>query len=187
MNQPQLLLLRSLLIELNLMHKFTKNGSFVRAFDEKVRRFFESRLMRTCSRIAPPLPATLSAPLYHLNNELVYYRDQVLNILELQHAMITVRRNMNIVPMILFTEFVFLTQFDSPYMREANIEGVAPSFLEWYRWIGATKRGIAKAVRSRIEDYQQSRSLLAHTPTETSWRYKAEICEKKVPLRPPTG
>ncbi len=76
--------LRSLPIELNLMHKFTKNGSFVRAFDEKVRRFFESRLMRTCSRIAPPLPATLSAPLYHLNNELVYYRDQVLNILELQ-------------------------------------------------------------------------------------------------------
>ncbi len=130
------------------MHKFTKNGSFVRAFDEKVRRFFESRLMRTCSRIAPPLPATLSAPLYHLNNELVYYRDQVLNILELQHAMITVRRNMNIVPMILFTEFVFLTQFDSPYMREAR-----------YRRSGAVVSRVVSVDRGDEEGHRKGSAL----------------------------
>ena len=184
--QPQFLLLRSLLLALHLILKFTESGRFVRAFYYKVRWFFESRLMQTCSRMAPPLPSPLSEPLNHLNNELVYYRDQVLNILELQQTFISRRGDVNIVLAVIVSPLLLLARFDDPLVRR-NLEILAPSFLEWFQWVAGTKNGLSKAVRSRITDYRKSRSILAHTPTETSWRYKAEVSEKKVPLRPPPG
>lgn len=169
-----------------MQQKLYYNGLFAKAFNKKIQDFFDSRLIQTCSRIAPPLPSPLSAPLCRLNNEMACLRDQAINILELQHACITAREDLNIVAAFAFTQLAFLTHFDDPFLRK-EVEEMAPSFVDWYRWIVGTKTGLTKAVRSRIADYRTSRSIFAHTPTETSWRYKAEASGKRVPLRPPNG
>ncbi|KJA13092.1 hypothetical protein HYPSUDRAFT_50009 [Hypholoma sublateritium FD-334 SS-4] len=168
-----------------MQKKLFKNGWFARVFNKKLQDVFDSRLMQTCSRIAPPLPSPLSAPLWHLNGEMVYLRDQVINLLELQHTCITgitARGDLNIAAAFIFTQIAFLTHFDDPFLRE-HVEEMAPSFIDWYRWIMGKKIGLTKAVR----DYRESRSIFAHTPTETAWRYKAEASERKVPLRPLDG
>lgn len=168
-------------------HRFTVNGAIAKSFDRKTRNFFESRLVQTCSRVSPPLPQALERRLRLISSELVYYRDQVLNIIELQQALIVGRpSDTSFISAVVLTQLLFLTSLDHPSLRP-EIELMAPSFLNWYRWFGNHKLLLTKSVKARIDDYRKSRSIFEHTPAEAAWLYKAHTNKPPTPPRPADG
>lgn len=156
-----------------MVHKFATKGGLAQALHKKTRQFYDTRLYQTCA-ITLPLPSGLR----HLIDELVDYRDQIINIIELEMAIIEERpKDVNVFVGFLLAQLVIITNFDNPCAAH-EFGRLAPRLLEWYQWMGGTKLALSQSVQERIGDYRRSKSIFDHTPTEATRIFKAGSCHR---------